>query len=124
MLRVGCLVLVPESSQEFTRHLLSAFVAAFMQGGHDCAVAGIATEGVIDAAQDGLQFLAVLTILTYRVVRIISHAVHVFIPFALSFAKDTYLPHPRFSRPDAFQSRKRWISFQVLARGIVIVIKY
>lgn len=109
-MRVGRLVLVPESPQEFTCHLLTALVATLVQGGHDRAVAGIATEGVIDAAQDGLQFLAVLAVLACRVVRIISHAVHVFIPFALSFARDTYLPRPCFSRPSPFQSRKSQIS--------------
>ena len=57
-------------------------------------------------AQCGLQFLAVLTVLAGRVVRIDSHAVHVSLPFDLSFAKDTYLPHPRYSRPEGVQSRK------------------
>ena len=94
----------PQCPQEFARHLQTALVAALAKRGHDRAVAGIAAEGVVDAAQYGLQFLAVLTILTCRVVRIISHAVHVFIPFALSFAKDTYLPHPRYSRPEGILS--------------------
>ena len=49
----------------------------------------------------GLQFLAVLSVLAGRVVRIDSHAVHVCGPFALSFTKDTCLPQARFSRPDA-----------------------
>ena len=106
MLRVGCLVLVPESPQEFTRHLLATLVATLVQRGHDRAVAGIAPERVVDAAQYGLQFLAVLTVLAGRVAGIVSHAVHVSLPFDLSFAKDTYLPCPRFSRPEGIQSRK------------------
>ena len=100
------LVLIPESPQEFTCHLLSAFVAALVECGHDRAVTGIATERVIDAAQHGLQLLAVLAVLAGLVVWIISHAVHVFVPFVLSFARDTHLPHPRFSRSDGIQSRK------------------
>ena len=88
-------VLVPESPQEFTRHLLTALVAMLVQRGYDRAVAEIAPERVVDAAQYGLQFLAVLTVLAGRVARIISHAVHVSLPFDLSFAKDTYLPHPK-----------------------------
>ena len=96
------MVLVPESPQEFTCHLLTAFVAALVQRGHDRAVAGIAAEGVVDAAQYGLQFLAVLTILAGHVVRIDSHAVHVCVPFDLSFTKGTCLPQARFSKPEAF----------------------
>ena len=99
-------VLVPESSQEFTRHLLTALVAVLVQGCHDRAVAGIVPERVVDAAQYGLQFLAVFAVFAGRVVRIVSHAVHVFLPFALSFAKDTCLPHTRSSRPEGIQSRR------------------
>ena len=72
----------------------------------DRAVAGIAPERVVDAAQYGLQLFTVFAILAGLVVRIDSHAVHVCVPFDLSFAGDTYLPCPRFSRPDAFHSRK------------------
>ena len=110
--RVGSLVLVPERPQEFTRHLLTALVAALMECGHDRAVAGIESEGVVDAAQYSLQFLAVLTVLAGRVVGIVSHAVHVSLPFDLSFARDTCLPHPRYSRPEGVQSRKTKIPFR------------
>ena len=80
--------------------MLAAFVAAFVQRGHDRAVAGIEPEGVVDAAQYGLQLLAVLAILAGLVVRIDSHTVHACVPFDLSFTEDNYLPHPRFSRSD------------------------
>ena len=63
--------------QEFASHLLTALVAALVKRGHDRAVAGIVPESVVDATQDGLQFLAVLTIFACCVVRIDPHTVHV-----------------------------------------------
>ena len=73
----------PQCPQEFASHLLTALVAALMQRGHGRVVAGIADERVVDAAQDGLQFLTALAVLA-----------------------GVYLPHPCFSRPNLFQSRK------------------
>ena len=96
--------------------MLTALVATLVQRGHDRAVAGIESEGVVDAAQYGLQFLAVLTGLAGRVLGIVSHAVHVCVPFDLSFAGDTYLPHPRFSRPEGIQSRKFLKMYKHIAR--------
>ena len=53
--------------------MLTALVAALVKRCHDRAVAGIADEGVRDAAQDGLQFLTALAVLA-----------------------GVYLPHPCF----------------------------